>query len=202
VPIHIPLHLYKPAPDSFLSLIPFLQPLATVQLSFSRNGFFVFLCFLHHFLRVRVHPRSHSRIRPIAAYEACAPLHWDAEEWDFQTWSEDDESLTDGEDLHLLGGELDEDDEDDTSLEEDFFSSEEEADSSSTEDSVAGGYLLGGSSKDDDDYDDDEEAEDSSDFSSDSGGDDGGNDNSSNDDSDASMAPPSKHRRVSSTYWW
>jgi hypothetical protein len=20
---------------------------------------------------------------PIAAYEACAPLHWDAEEWDF-----------------------------------------------------------------------------------------------------------------------
>jgi hypothetical protein len=35
---------------------------------------------------------------------------------DFQTWSEDDESLTDGEDLQLLlGGELDEDDEDDTS---------------------------------------------------------------------------------------
>jgi hypothetical protein len=23
---------------------------------------------------------------PIAAYEAFAPLHWDAEEWDFQTW--------------------------------------------------------------------------------------------------------------------
>jgi hypothetical protein len=36
---------------------------------------------------------------PIAAYEACAPLHWDAEEWDFQAWSEDDESLTDSEDL-------------------------------------------------------------------------------------------------------
>jgi hypothetical protein len=34
-----------------------------------------------------------------AAYEACAPLHWDAEEWDFQAWSEDDESLIDGEDL-------------------------------------------------------------------------------------------------------
>jgi hypothetical protein len=69
---------------------------------------------------------------PIAAYEACAPLHWDVEEWDFQTWSEDDESLTDGEDLQLLlGGELDEDDEDDTSWEEDFFSSEEEVDSSS-----------------------------------------------------------------------
>jgi hypothetical protein len=33
---------------------------------------------------------------PIAAYMACTHLHWDAEEWDFQTWSEDDESLIDG----------------------------------------------------------------------------------------------------------
>jgi hypothetical protein len=46
---------------------------------------------------------------PIAAYEARAPLHWDAEEWDFQAWSEDDEPLTDGENLQfLLDGELDE----------------------------------------------------------------------------------------------
>jgi hypothetical protein len=53
---------------------------------------------------------------PIAAFEACAPLHWDTEEWDFQTWLEDDKSLTDGEDLQLLlGGELDEDDKDDMS---------------------------------------------------------------------------------------
>jgi hypothetical protein len=83
---------------------------------------------------------------PIVTYEVRALLHWDLEEWDFQTWSEDDESLTDGEDLHfLLGGELEEDDEDDASWEEDFFfSSEEEADSSSTEeDSVARGFLLG-----------------------------------------------------------
>jgi hypothetical protein len=29
VPIHLPLHLYKPAPGSFPSLIPFHQPLAT-----------------------------------------------------------------------------------------------------------------------------------------------------------------------------
>jgi hypothetical protein len=36
---------------------------------------------------------------PIATYKACAPLHWDIEEWDFQTWSEDNEYLTDGEDL-------------------------------------------------------------------------------------------------------
>jgi hypothetical protein len=53
---------------------------------------------------------------PIAAYEILAPLHWDAEEWDFQSWSEDDESLTDGEDLLLLlGDELEGDDEDDAS---------------------------------------------------------------------------------------
>jgi hypothetical protein len=72
---------------------------------------------------------------PIAAYEVRAPLHWDTEEWDFQTWSEDDESLTDGEDLHLLlDGELEEDDKDDASWEENFFFSlEEEANSSSTE---------------------------------------------------------------------
>jgi hypothetical protein len=49
-----------------------------------------------------------------AAHEACAPLHWDAEEWDFWAWSEDDESLTDGEDLQfLLDGELEDEDEDD-----------------------------------------------------------------------------------------
>jgi hypothetical protein len=53
VPIHIPLRLYKPAPGSFFSLIPFLQPLATAPIkpSFSRNGFFL-LYFLRHFLRV------------------------------------------------------------------------------------------------------------------------------------------------------
>jgi hypothetical protein len=53
---------------------------------------------------------------PIAAYEIFAPLHWDAEEWDFQSRSEDDESLIDGEDLTLLlGAELEEDDKDDAS---------------------------------------------------------------------------------------
>jgi hypothetical protein len=49
---------------------------------------------------------------PIASYEALAPLHWDAEEWDCSIWSEDDESLTDDEDLQiLLHGDLDEGDE-------------------------------------------------------------------------------------------
>jgi hypothetical protein len=48
----------------------------------------------------------------VASYEALAPLHWDAEEWDFSIWSEDDESLTDDEDLQiLLHGDLDEGDE-------------------------------------------------------------------------------------------
>jgi hypothetical protein len=62
---------------------------------------------------------------PIAVYEACAPPHWDAKEWDFWAWSEDDESLTDSEDLQLLlDGELDEDDDDDMSWEGDFSSSE------------------------------------------------------------------------------
>ena len=39
---------------------------------------------------------------PTAAYEALAPLHWDAEEFDFGIVSEDDEPKTDGEDLRLL----------------------------------------------------------------------------------------------------
>jgi hypothetical protein len=82
---------------------------------------------------------------PIAAYEACTPLHWDAEEWDFQAWSEDNESLTDLEDLQLLlGGELDEDGDDDMSWEGDFSTTEEEVDAPSTEeDSAAGGFLRG-----------------------------------------------------------
>ena len=37
-----------------------------------------------------------------AAHEALAPLHWDAEEFDFGTVSEDDEPETEGEDLRLL----------------------------------------------------------------------------------------------------
>jgi hypothetical protein len=138
---------------------------------------------------------------PIAAYKVRAPLHWDVEEWDFQTWSEDDESLTDGEDLHLLlGGELEEDDEDDASWEEDFFfSSEEEADSSSTEeDSVAGRFLLGGSSEDDDD----KETENNSGVSSNSGRDDGGDVDGSGGDSDVGTAPPIKCRKTSGAYWW
>jgi hypothetical protein len=47
---------------------------------------------------------------PIAAYEKQAPLHWDADGWDFVVASESDDDLTDGDDLHfLVDGELDSD---------------------------------------------------------------------------------------------
>ena len=36
---------------------------------------------------------------PTAVYEALAPLHWDAEEFDFGDVSEEDEPETEGEDL-------------------------------------------------------------------------------------------------------
>ena len=39
---------------------------------------------------------------PTAAHEALAPLHWDAEEFDFGIVSEDDEPETEGQDLWLL----------------------------------------------------------------------------------------------------
>jgi hypothetical protein len=87
-----------------------------------------------------------------AAYKACAPLHWDAEEWNFWAWSEDDESLTDGEDLQfLLDGEMeDEDDDDDVSWEaHDSSSKEEDGDESTEEDPTAGSFLRAKSSDED-----------------------------------------------------
>ena len=50
---------------------------------------------------------------PTAAYEALAPPHWDAEEFDFGVVSEDDEPKTEGEDLRLLSQEELESDSDD-----------------------------------------------------------------------------------------
>ncbi|PVH66048.1 hypothetical protein PAHAL_1G134700 [Panicum hallii] len=135
---------------------------------------------------------------PIASYEALAPLHWEAEEWDFSTWSEDDEPLTDDEDLQtLLHGDLDEGDIED-SWDDDFFSfSEEDAkDTSTDDDSVAGGFLRGGSLTS-------EDTGDASDDTSDDGGNSnstGGNDGSSDDDTSASL--PYKRRKILGTYWW
>jgi hypothetical protein len=135
---------------------------------------------------------------PIASYEALAPLHLDAEEWDFSTWLEDDEPLTDDEDLQTrLHGDLDEGDDKD-SWDDDFFSfSEEDAkDTSTNVDSAAGGFLCGGSSTL-------EDIGDASNGTSDDGGDSnstGGNDGSSDDDTSAS--PPYKRRKILGTYWW
>ena len=64
-----------------------------------------------------------------AMYEAIAPLWWDEADWDFDVWSEDEESLTDGEDnlQFLVGGELEEESDDDMfSWSEDFPSDEED----------------------------------------------------------------------------
>jgi hypothetical protein len=137
---------------------------------------------------------------PIVAYKIRAPLHWDTEEWDFHSQSEDDESLTDGEDLALLFGAELEEDEDDASWEEDFSSSEERVDSFSfEEDPMAGNFLFGRSA--DEASDDTEEAEDDDGFTSNSNGNDDNGDNSS-DDSGASVAPPAKRRKTTGVYWW
>jgi hypothetical protein len=136
---------------------------------------------------------------PIAAYEVRAPLHWDTEEWDFRYQSEDDESLTDGEDLALLLGAELEEDEDDVSWGENLSSSEERADSfSSEEDPMAGTFLLGRSS--DDASDSSTGAEDDDSFTSDGSGDD--DDSNDSGDSGPSIAPSPKRRKTSGMYWW
>ena len=71
---------------------------------------------------------------PTVAHEPLAPLHWDAEEFDFEVVSEDDEPKTDDEDLRLLFQEEPEENSDDyfswdgadSSLEEEIDPSVEE----------------------------------------------------------------------------
>src|SRR6185312_10453892 len=76
---------------------------------------------------------------PAAAYEALAPLHWDAEEFNFGVTSEEDEPKTEGEeDLQFLFQEELENSEDDGFSWEGADSSEE-IDSSPSDDTVAGG---------------------------------------------------------------
>jgi hypothetical protein len=150
------------------------------------------------------------------AYEASAPLHWDAEEWDFWAWSEDDESLTNDEDLQfLLDGEL-EDEDDDVSWEGHDSSEEEDDDESTEEDLTAGSFLRTRSSDEDDDGDDGGDSDDRDDggdsddgadsddgsTSDDGARDDGSDGGSGDDDSDVGAVPPIKHRRFSGTYWW
>jgi hypothetical protein len=115
-----------------------------------------------------------------AAHEACAPMHWDGEEWDFRAWSEDDESLTDGEDLQfLLDRELE--DEDDGESWDGYDSSleEEEDDESTEEDPAVGSFLCARSFDEDNDGDDDGDSDDGADSDDGSSGDDGVRDDSS-----------------------
>ena len=76
---------------------------------------------------------------PAAAYEALAPLHWDAKEFDFGVASEEDKPKTEGEeDLQFLFQEELESSEDDVFSWEGADSSEE-IDSSSSDDTAVGG---------------------------------------------------------------
>ena len=94
---------------------------------------------------------------PTAAYEALAPLHWDAEEFDFGVVSEEDEPKTEGEDLRLLFREESESgEEEDPSSDEVDPSSEEEIDSPSDDDEPMGGnpFRFLGSSEEDSEEED------------------------------------------------
>src|SRR3954466_14701972 len=101
---------------------------------------------------------------PTTAYEALAPLWWDERDWNSTDESEDDESLTDGEDdLHfLVDGELEEESDDDRfSWDGDISSDEEEEaedDTSSDEYPPVKRFRAGSWDDDDDDEDDEEEA--------------------------------------------
>jgi hypothetical protein len=136
-----------------------------------------------------------------AAHEACAPLHWDVEEWNFRAWSEDDESLTDGGDVQfLLDGELENEDDDDDESWDGYNSSEEEDDNESTEeDPTPGSFLCARSFDKDDGGDSDDRADSDDDSSSDDNAQDDGSDGGSG---DVSASPPIKHRRFLGTYWW
>jgi hypothetical protein len=113
---------------------------------------------------------------------------------------EDDESLTDGEDLSLLFEAELEEDEEDASWGEDFSSSEEKVDSfSSDKDPMAGNFLFGRSS--DEASDDTQGAEDDDGFTNTSSENDDSGDNSS-DDSGASIALPTKRRKTTGVYRW
>ena len=129
---------------------------------------------------------------PAAAYEALAPLHWDAEEFDFGVASEEDEPKTEGEeDLQFLFQEELENSEDDNFSWEGADSSEE-IESSSCDDAAVRGnphqFLkapMEGS----------EEGSSSGGGRSSSSADDDGNSGSDDDDSGGAPARSPKRRR-------
>ena len=144
---------------------------------------------------------------PIAAAERVAPPQWDAEEFDFNApWSEDDASMTEGEDdlWFLLDGELEKDDPSDFSWEGDDSSEEEageDADSDESAENNSDGAdddgaddegigiadIIGNADVDDDDgHDGDDD-------------DDGSSSSSSDEDSDPSKL---KRRRLFDSFYW
>ena len=119
---------------------------------------------------------------PTAAHEALAPLHWDAEEFDFGVVSEDNEPKTNGEDLRLLfQKELKESSDDHFSWDGVDSCSEEEIDFSSDEDDPMAGsaFQFLGSSEEESNggggWSSDGEASDGSSADKSGGSDDGGN---------------------------
>jgi hypothetical protein len=98
---------------------------------------------------------------PIRAYEARAPEWWDERDWDFTIGSEDEESLTDGEDnlQFLVDGEWEEESDDDLFSWCDFSSSdeEEEAEDDSSNEYPPAKRFRAGSEEDDDDDNKEEE---------------------------------------------
>ena len=137
---------------------------------------------------------------PTAAYEALAPLHWDAEEFDFGVVSEEDEPKTEGEDLQFLfQEELESVSNDAFSWDGVDFSLEEEIDSSSGDDEPMGGkpFRFLGSSEEDSE----EESgggDGWSNFGSEGGssafGSDDDDDDDSDDDGDAPARSPKRRR--------
>ena len=191
-------------PDNALSLlIFFLQPIATVLFPFHQPPNMVSssssVCGP---LQSYSSDSSDSReptpeYDPTEAHNAVAPLHWDAEDFDFTApWSEDDASLTDGEEgLQFLGDEdLEEDSADDYSWEGDEDigdDADDSADNSNgTDDSLDNGAGEEGDAGIGDDGEDDD---DSGDDDTDSGG---GSSSSSGEDGDDDLPPIKRYRRL------
>ena len=140
---------------------------------------------------------------PTAAYEALAPLHWDAEEFDFGVASEEDEPTTEGEDLQFLFQEELESGEDDAFSWEGADSSEEIG-SSSGDDTVAGGnphqFLKAPSEGSEEGSSSSSSGRSSS--SVDDSGDGSSDDNDDDDDGRDTPSRSPKRRRCSDTYDW
>ena len=129
-----------------------------------------------------------------------APLHWDAEEFDFGIASEDDEPQTEGEDLQLLfQEELESSSEEGFSWDGADSSSEEEIGSPSSDDEPMGGkpFRFLGSSEEDSDEESGGGGGWSDDAETDGGSSafDGASDDDDDDDNDNGDAPARSPKR-------